>query len=850
MPFLNPTVFFTGLGLASAPIIIHLLNRRRYRIRDWAAMQFLLESLRKNRKRLRIEELILLLLRTLVVVALAFALGRFLGCGDTLGSLAGRESRTVVFVLDDSYSMGQNYADKDLFKLAREDLIERMEELPETDRVAILLTSRPEEPWFEPAIMTDRESVYSDLRGLELSDRRTALAPAVEQAQRILQKESGQRHLYLLSDLRRVDLADKDRSERLGKLLEQMRGQRVSLRVLDYGLDPRRNLTVESIELLERFVAAGQDAEFEITVRNNSPISIGDAKVQLEQLRYVDGKLDSTKVQALNVTEQGPIAPGQSRSVLHKHSFSQAGPAVLRASVAADELEGDNQAGVALNVQPVVRVCVVDGRASIRPRNRESYYLTWAIDPRDKQMFGMRPTVYNPDEISLIDFDRYDLVMLLNVPEMPRQINEQGQSVYPKLRELERYVANGGGLAIFTGPRLNMRFYNNAMYADGAGLMPFKIKAPLQAREFFRMQPADLISHPLFAGIEAAHKASGLSFTDLIRFYAITPADEGAGRTAANPVKPEVLTRFTDDGKHPAIVETQFGQGKVITLFSTASDLWNDWAKAENGLYVLTMHELIPYLAKARKLQYTAMVTEPIVHELPDSLAQAEATLTLHPSADLGRREPRRRCVVTANRAIAWAQQQPQPGPQDVIDAAQRLLQTAEQIGKFESVSDQQMQLYGAATSLLEALESSEASVPPSLLTGLRGRDEDLRQFILRWERTPASGVYSLHLEESPEKIAQSNQIPVYLYVRNVDPAEGQLTPADTERIESVLGQLAYYDARAGKESGKSIAAVADEEDWWMIALISVVVLMAAETFLGQKFGHYSSNDISSQIRS
>ena len=42
MPFMNPALLYTGLGTASAPIIIHLLNRRRFKIRDWAAMKFLL----------------------------------------------------------------------------------------------------------------------------------------------------------------------------------------------------------------------------------------------------------------------------------------------------------------------------------------------------------------------------------------------------------------------------------------------------------------------------------------------------------------------------------------------------------------------------------------------------------------------------------------------------------------------------------------------------------------------------------------------------------------------------------------------------------------------------------------
>ena len=70
MPFLHPAIFWTGLVAVSVPIIIHILNRRRFRIRQWAAMKFLLESIRKNRRRVRIEELILLALRCLVIALL------------------------------------------------------------------------------------------------------------------------------------------------------------------------------------------------------------------------------------------------------------------------------------------------------------------------------------------------------------------------------------------------------------------------------------------------------------------------------------------------------------------------------------------------------------------------------------------------------------------------------------------------------------------------------------------------------------------------------------------------------------------------------------------------------------
>ena len=46
--FLAPAFAAAGLLLAGIPILIHILNRRRYKTVDWAAMDFLLRAMRKK----------------------------------------------------------------------------------------------------------------------------------------------------------------------------------------------------------------------------------------------------------------------------------------------------------------------------------------------------------------------------------------------------------------------------------------------------------------------------------------------------------------------------------------------------------------------------------------------------------------------------------------------------------------------------------------------------------------------------------------------------------------------------------------------------------------------------------
>ena len=77
--FIHWQFLAVGVALISAPIIIHLINRMRFKRVRWAAMEFLLKSQKKNRRRLIIEQLILLALRCLLVLLAVLLVARYLG---------------------------------------------------------------------------------------------------------------------------------------------------------------------------------------------------------------------------------------------------------------------------------------------------------------------------------------------------------------------------------------------------------------------------------------------------------------------------------------------------------------------------------------------------------------------------------------------------------------------------------------------------------------------------------------------------------------------------------------------------------------------------------------------------
>src|SRR5215471_1677153 len=104
--FITPAFFWAGAALISIPLIIHFLNRRRFKVVPWAAMEYLLQALRKNRRRIRFEQILLLTTRCLILALLGLALARPFGCTEgSLAALAGSKTGLHVFVVDNSYSM-------------------------------------------------------------------------------------------------------------------------------------------------------------------------------------------------------------------------------------------------------------------------------------------------------------------------------------------------------------------------------------------------------------------------------------------------------------------------------------------------------------------------------------------------------------------------------------------------------------------------------------------------------------------------------------------------------------------------------------------------------------------------
>src|SRR5262245_30645827 len=119
LTFLSP-MLLSGLLLAVVPVLIHLFFRQQYRRVEWAPMQYLKLSIKKTRRRFRLEQLLLLAMRIGAVMLLFLAVARPALLPQGLGAWVSEGRASRIFLVDDSLSMGHVSGGKTAFERAKD----------------------------------------------------------------------------------------------------------------------------------------------------------------------------------------------------------------------------------------------------------------------------------------------------------------------------------------------------------------------------------------------------------------------------------------------------------------------------------------------------------------------------------------------------------------------------------------------------------------------------------------------------------------------------------------------------------------------------------------------------------
>jgi len=238
LSFLSQPILW-GLFAASVPVIIHLLNRRRFRTVKWAATSFLLKASRESRGKKKLKHFLILACRALAIAALIFAVARPL-IGGFLGSGSGSVG-TVVLILDRSASMETKPGSGQLSH--RQSVITKITEAVEnmgSPRLVLIDSASGE---IQEVPSPDALSELSTTSATDTqADIPTLLAKAIDYLD---ETNPGQSEIWVASDLQRGDWRPSD--SRWGAIQAGLEGlpTKTNLRILTAGEQTVENFTLE-----------------------------------------------------------------------------------------------------------------------------------------------------------------------------------------------------------------------------------------------------------------------------------------------------------------------------------------------------------------------------------------------------------------------------------------------------------------------------------------------------------------------------------------------------------------------------------------------------------------------------
>ncbi len=525
----NPGYLAVGAALVSVPIIIHLINRLRFKRLRWAAMEFLLKAQKRTRKRLIIEQLLLLALRCLLVGLLGVLVVRLLDVSpadlwDYLTRLLTREggaqaavvdtgSNLHVVLLDDTLSMTDQWkeaeATRDAFQVAKnavlqEHIIKKLGQVRAANRLMVLplshLALKPDQqPKVYERLNDSRnlEELQREVDALEPTKLHVDMLQAINKVKQIVEANSNSRvYVWVLSDLRQKDwgLPEADTLYKTLVELGKEHQKRLRINLIDtvqpyrnkaQGGYPQAHDNVGIVDLRPSTRIAGKNmpVNFTATLANYSGREV---EVNVVVFNENNGGQIHEIAQTINPPMPLKLPPSSTRVVNFDHRFNptlKAGEPYFAHVTARlltgqlqplpnDGLADDNVRHAAVEVREKVPILLIDGDGSKgRDENRDSFFIKTGLI----SVPGASYEVVHGDELGggvavkaleRADLHKYPSIFLLNV----RELNPKQQA------NLEAFVRDGGGVAFFMGPSVSARYYTKELYRDGKGLFPVPLK--------------------------------------------------------------------------------------------------------------------------------------------------------------------------------------------------------------------------------------------------------------------------------------------------------------------------------------------------------------------------------------
>jgi hypothetical protein len=453
-----------GAILASGPLIIHLLNRRRYRVLKWAAMDFLRKALEKNRRILQIRDILLLILRTAAVLLFGLAVARpyFARRQEQFDD---RQPLHAVIVIDNSLSMAYESLEGTLLDKAKDRARGLIDKLPTGSRISIIPACGSRDG-YSPDPYETKDNAGEALDKIEVVDRSASTLRIINEVRRACETASDlAKRIVLIGDQQSLNWRDVRQNEALRDM--------PPMQVVSVATPEAENTWISDLRVQDGLVDVETPATVIVELRHRGSGPRRDLVVTLHMGETVVGEKTVTVEPGLGTRE---VDFEWTFSALEK--LPEPGRPIfvpIRASIAPDRLAADDERHLAVPVVAALPVVFIDQyspeqESVVQGRLGETRHLRNLLAPRTsrseapRQLINVRHLTAGGVTQEILADARLVIVAGLRDPA----------SMTPLLRD---FVRQGGQLLVAAGADFDPASWNDAGWLDGDGILPLPLAA-------------------------------------------------------------------------------------------------------------------------------------------------------------------------------------------------------------------------------------------------------------------------------------------------------------------------------------------------------------------------------------
>lgn len=436
MTLLTPALAIAGLCAVAIPILIHLLMRQRRKPIEFAAMRFLIEAFRKHKRRLQLEQMLLLAARCLILGLLGFALARPLLKGASVIESGG--ARTITIVIDNGLASAALGDDQQpALRRHIDEAVEIVRSLGPGDTVSVVSAARPAKALLSPP-SSDHAAVINLLQDLAPRQSPSDLAGAmafVREAASTAREGARAGVVYLLSDFRQ---GSAPLDSPLPVTQADVVGTDVRLLASPAAATPVTNVQITAIEPVRSLVLANaNDGSSQIKVRLAR--HGGEMGTDVTRVRLAGEGVQAVEPKTVR------WQPGQSEADVEfmlDFGLSVDRKIALAATIDDDALNADNTRQTILDLRSQLRVLLIDRRSFGFERSIDQLtagqWIRRALEPMVEESGPITIVEAEPAALDVADLRTADVAFA----PRPDLINEAGWKL------LRNFIDRGGMLVV------------------------------------------------------------------------------------------------------------------------------------------------------------------------------------------------------------------------------------------------------------------------------------------------------------------------------------------------------------------------------------------------------------------